>query len=419
MKILIVEDEMIIRKGLVTSFDWESYGIKEVRDAKNGKVALEIIASFLPDIVMTDIRMPVMDGLALARELKVEYPFIHVIILSGYQDFEYAQQAIKLGVFEYLIKPVGIEDLGSTMESVTEKLKKEAQLAEEHGRLQMIYDDNVQVICEKWLNGLLNVEGDLTLKELAYGEQLGLKMSGPNYQMLLLEVDEQFLLAEISELEMERAYVVIQEIALVVFPDRYQIITWNRARYEVCVMINLPNVATVEVYNHTMAIIEMVKERLGYTLSIGVSTIIDSVYELHHAYHQAKRALGQKQHPGIGAVYHDDDQNPNINKVISTAISYMEDNYRHQITLEMMAKYSFVSTSYFSKLFKKETGETFVKWLNAYRIMEAKKIIVKNGALPIYVVAENVGIPNYKHFVTIFKSETGQTPSEFKRTLQE
>lgn len=104
-KLLIVEDETIIRKGLVQAIDWESVGFKVIADAADGKKALICIENELPDVLLTDIRMPIMDGLELMSIVSQKYPTIRQMVLSGYGDFSYAQHAIQCGVVAYILKP--------------------------------------------------------------------------------------------------------------------------------------------------------------------------------------------------------------------------------------------------------------------------------------------------------------------------
>lgn len=121
MKLLIADDEYAIREGLRDTVDWIDLGITSVKTAKNGLEALHIIQNFIPDILLTDIRMPGMDGLELAAQVSAAYPHIKIMLLSGYADFSYARQAISLGVKEYFIKPVHIDELSDrTKALVTE-----------------------------------------------------------------------------------------------------------------------------------------------------------------------------------------------------------------------------------------------------------------------------------------------------------
>lgn len=115
MKVLIVDDEIIIQKGIVALLQEISAADTQVLTARNGKMALECAAMEKPDLIITDIRMPVMDGLELARHLHERYPHVAVVILTGYADFGYARQALKYGVVDYLLKPVTKENLQEVM----------------------------------------------------------------------------------------------------------------------------------------------------------------------------------------------------------------------------------------------------------------------------------------------------------------
>ncbi|MDU7027590.1 MULTISPECIES: response regulator transcription factor [Robinsoniella] len=122
MKLLIVDDEIIIRKGL-ESLSWESVGITEKKMSDSGVDALQMISSFCPDIILTDIRMPGLDGLQLAREIATGDLRCKMILLSGYGTFEYAKQAIHSGVFEYLLKPSSPEEILDAVHRAVKELE--------------------------------------------------------------------------------------------------------------------------------------------------------------------------------------------------------------------------------------------------------------------------------------------------------
>lgn len=100
-KVVIIEDEDLLREGLKNCFDWEKRGFVIAGDADNGKTALTLIQELKPDIVFTDIKMPFMDGITMTEKLKENYPEIKVVIISGYDEFEFARRALKAGVSEY------------------------------------------------------------------------------------------------------------------------------------------------------------------------------------------------------------------------------------------------------------------------------------------------------------------------------
>ena len=126
-KILIAEDELTIARGIANSLPWNEWGFQISGVCANGAEALEKITEDKPDIVLSDIRMPKMDGLELMQRLQREYPEIHIIILSGYSDFVYLQTAIKSGVCEYLLKPTDIDEFESVFRKMKERLDREKE----------------------------------------------------------------------------------------------------------------------------------------------------------------------------------------------------------------------------------------------------------------------------------------------------
>lgn len=125
IKVVIVDDEPKLRQGLQTLIPWESLGFTVSATAGNGREAIKIIEEEVPDLVIADIRMPVMDGLQLIHRLRSDGHHLHCIILSGYTDFEYAKEAIKYGVVDYLVKPVNVAEMSATLKLVREQIEEE------------------------------------------------------------------------------------------------------------------------------------------------------------------------------------------------------------------------------------------------------------------------------------------------------
>lgn len=126
-KAFLVDDEIVIREGIRNSFHWDESDFTLCGEAPDGEMAFPMIQDLKPDILITDIRMPFMDGLTLARKVSQALPWTHIIILSGYDDFKYAQEAISIGVKHYLLKPVSAQKLGETLEAVAEKIRGERE----------------------------------------------------------------------------------------------------------------------------------------------------------------------------------------------------------------------------------------------------------------------------------------------------
>jgi YesN/AraC family two-component response regulator len=129
-KVFLVEDEIVTRHGIRSSVDWAASGYEFCGEAPDGELALPLIRERKPDAVITDIKMPFMDGLQLCRILRETLPGIKMIILSGHDEFAYAQEAIRIGVTEYLLKPVTPDDLSDTLRKVACQLDAERQEAE-------------------------------------------------------------------------------------------------------------------------------------------------------------------------------------------------------------------------------------------------------------------------------------------------
>ncbi|MGL1892275.1 MAG: response regulator [Spirochaetaceae bacterium] len=142
MNILIVDDEPKIRKGLRHVVDWFEHGIKIIGSASNGSEALEIIKNpdNKVDLVITDIEMPIMDGIQLSKEIKNSYPGIKIIILSGYDNFEYAKKAMIYGVTDYLLKPVDEDELLNTVLKLRKQIE-DKNFSYPEGFVKKIIDD--------------------------------------------------------------------------------------------------------------------------------------------------------------------------------------------------------------------------------------------------------------------------------------
>lgn len=199
VKVYLVEDEIIIRQSIKNSIDWEKEGDEFIGDASDGELALPVILKEKPDILITDIRMPFMDGLELSRMVKAELPDIKIVILSGYDDFEYAKQAIKIGVAEYLLKPVSSAVLLEHLSEIAEKVRDER----EDLALKKVYyqemQENEELIKMKFLGELIS--GKLSLADaMEKGKRFHMNLSGPFYRIILFKfIQEDHVQAEQSE----------------------------------------------------------------------------------------------------------------------------------------------------------------------------------------------------------------------------
>jgi len=127
IKVFLVEDEIVVREGIKKNIDWEGHGYDFCGDERDGELAFPRIQKLKPDILITDIKMPFMDGIELSRLVKKELPDTEIILLTGYKDFSYAKEGIDIGVAQYLTKPVSGEDLLIEIDKIAEKIREKKQ----------------------------------------------------------------------------------------------------------------------------------------------------------------------------------------------------------------------------------------------------------------------------------------------------
>lgn len=174
--VLLVEDEEIIRKGIRNSIPWEEFGCRVIGEAGNGEEGRRLIEELKPDIVITDINMPLMDGLAMLAQTKVQYDYA-AIILTGYSEFEYAREAIRHGVSSYVLKPLNMDEMREALEqAVLESkniyyLRQRNEAVREPGSVSLLEREKEKEISDPLVDQVLayiteNYRNKITLSDL-------------------------------------------------------------------------------------------------------------------------------------------------------------------------------------------------------------------------------------------------------------
>lgn len=189
LKVFLVEDESVVRQALRDNIPWQQYGYRFVGEAGDGEMALPMIRKTVPDVLITDIRMPFMDGLALSHIVKSEYPDMKIIIISGYDEFDYARQAISEGVDEYLLKPITRRSLQKTLADIREKIEAEREQKNYLKKFESEMQEYEQYALRSFFEKVF--EGKRPVKEL-YEEalRLGLEINASGYNLILLGVHD-------------------------------------------------------------------------------------------------------------------------------------------------------------------------------------------------------------------------------------
>ena len=187
LKVFLAEDEFIVREGIKKNVDWEGHGYEFVGEAADGELAFPMIQRLLPDIVITDIKMPFMDGLQLSKLIKKNFPWMEIIILSGFAEFDYAKEAISIGVSDYLTKPISASVLIERIDALSGKIeeKKQERLLKEKYARDMEEDTEEE---KKKLFVHICI-GDKAMPELLENaEKLGIDITASWYNIIILQV---------------------------------------------------------------------------------------------------------------------------------------------------------------------------------------------------------------------------------------
>lgn len=186
-KLLLVDDEPEVTEGLTVEIDWERCGFAEVMTAGNGKEAAELFEKLEPDVLITDISMPYMNGLELAEWVKKTYPLTRIVILTGYDEFEYAKQAIRLQVDEYVLKPFSAAQLTETVREVARRMDEEREKRSNMLLMEEHYRTSLPIVREKFLSSLITRRQPLAaIRDKA--AKYGLDLEGEGYIVSVIAV---------------------------------------------------------------------------------------------------------------------------------------------------------------------------------------------------------------------------------------
>ena len=187
-KVFVVEDEIAIRESIREQIPWQQSEFILLGEASDGEMALPMIEELRPDIIVTDIRMPFMDGLQLSRIVKRTMPLTHILVLSGYDEFDLAHQAMQIPVDDYLLKPVGPVDLLATLEKTARRIDDEIRERRRLEELSSRASESVRLMQERFLSDL----GEALLDPAEAAEravELGLGIMSRYYMTALLQIN--------------------------------------------------------------------------------------------------------------------------------------------------------------------------------------------------------------------------------------
>lgn len=369
IKVFLVEDESIIREGIKNNIEWEVNGFKLVGEAGDGEYAYPMILKSQPDILLTDVKMPFMDGLELSRLVKKALPKTKIIVISGYNEFDYAKEAIKIGINDYLLKPVTSASLMEALKKAADKIHEEQENSRLLERYFIDYEKyrdfpdktDYSGVDRKLIRNFLKTgnaeECGRFIDE--YFEAVGER----NYMSLLLR---QYMTMDI--------FYCVQEF-----------------------------IRSLNVHNEKESASELMQLKRVTKAIESAERTIDYLKELFtFALTVRDKTSGNRY--GI---------------LIQEAKDYISENYGNsEFSLNMIAGYIGVSPSYFSSIFKQGTGQSFIEYLTKARIDRACELL-KCTTLRTSEIGEKVGYNDPHYFSTAFKKIMGQSPKEFKNNVSQ
>lgn len=380
-KVLLVDDEPFVTKALKVLIDWEGLGYTICGDASHGEEAVEQIKKLKPDVVITDIRMPKMDGLELIKYcsevLKVNSEFI---ILSGYSDFKYAQQAIKYSVKEYLLKPIDEDELIESLNSLSKVFQKKKEALEESykkSKLNMTYHFYRN-------SGSLILQEDITKLNFNYSFEKILSI--------------RYIIEDVDKGEKNNIELTIKEV-------------FNQFHK------SLSTVEIIKMYINSLVVelMKLINEAGGEVDSFmqQYSSFVSNIEELNFAEtekHTLKLCLQSVS-------YLKSLKDNSSRGVINDVEKYIKKHYMEDINLKLISEKFFMNPVYLGQQFKKYFGKHFNDYINEIRIEEAKRLLARTNK-KIYEISEAVGYKNRDYFVGRFQKSTNMTPTEYKRSIQ-
>lgn len=298
--LLIADDEPLIRNGVKKIIDWESLGFSRIFMAEDGVEALEIIRQNKVDLVLTDIAMPFMTGLELSEILAKEFPQIHVVILTGDEDFEYAQQSVDLGVQNYILKPVGAETLYNKMKKICEALHIENKEKEYVASMKKQLQQSLPALRLSMLNRIVCMENVHISKYLERCEGLGIHLAEGPFIVTTVDLEMSRFSPEDYDLYLFAAKNITAEC---VGQEHY---TFEDAKGRLVILFRccvLGEDARDIVYQTLCVIQKAIYNNLKIETTCGNGAVAERAEELHASYLSARRAAECKFSLGTNNVY--------------------------------------------------------------------------------------------------------------------
>lgn len=296
-KVLIADDEMHFRHYMRNVIDWQEHGFEIIGEAKNGLEALELSAQHRPHIALLDINMPFLDGIALAEKLKELHKDIHIALITGYSEFEYARKALQLGVEDYILKPFKRDDFLSTLLRFKARLQK---LEEEAAQSK----DDSYFLKERFLNTLIGEEYDFMEEEILHiFSRQGIRIHSPLFLVAAIEIDTMYeRWSKASEIALWKFAVanVLRDIVVC----KGTSLVFNGPEGKIISLLNFADEKDKSAFKASLyqEFCDYVKKYFRFSVTVGLGDEIMHMQEIRKGYLESLFALQHKLVDGSGAV---------------------------------------------------------------------------------------------------------------------
>lgn len=396
-KLMIADDEYMIRRGLKNSLDWNSMNIDVIGEAEDGEIALELVKKTKPDMILLDICMPFLNGLELIKKLNEEAKNTLIIIITGHDEFKYIQEALKLKVFDYILKPVNKNDLKATVDRAVQELDKLQTKNEYFNWAKNKLNENMNVVKENIFNDLIKgnlsndqVKDQLDFIKLSFNDSVG---------MTIVKIIDRVNSEVSSNKNMDKDLLkfAIKNIMIETLNNYDSAVVFSDDKDNIIAISNV-----IDITEWTKAgglIVENIEKYLGYIVMLEQEKITESIAFSKKTYDELIEIINNKY---------------KYKPVILLTLRYIDSKYYEKdLCLEDVAKKFNITPSYLSKLLKSETGISFVNHITNVRIKKAI-CIMDDPTVKMYDVAELVGYSNQYYFSKAFKKVKGFSPAKYK-----
>ena len=410
--IIVADDEEELRRALIDKVDWEKVGFKVVGEAENGADALDLVEKLNPDVLLTDIQMPFVSGIELARQVREVHPSTQIAFLSGHDDFRYAQQAIQYNIISYMLKPISALELTEELQKIKEKIDEQFRMfatGDSEPKREAVMTFFLSLLLDEF-----QIENDAKRDRELLKKLVDLGFAKNEDGVLLYTVMTVSILNEAEENETKEANVNAVNSVLNKY---FKVVSFYINGKITSVLISTKR--GYEKYLHIAVeeISEKVKRIMGKDSVIGIGRLEGGLSNIHKAYVESVKAIGYsaKQKKGIYFIA-DMEQYKNSAELISEkALEIINANYMNpDISLVSVSNEIAVSPNYLSALIKKSTGSTFVDLLSRKRITVATDLLLHSN-YRIREIAEQCGYNDQHYFSYCFKKITGMSPNACRR----